>query len=116
MKHILFDLIDCPYDLLNEEEFVKDSLLNASITARSPYIKIETHKFEPQGVTGYALLVESHMSIHTWPEIGLAKCDIFCCGKKAKPKEAVEYLHRRFKSQELRKWVCDRSSKIITVL
>ena len=116
MKHILFDLIDCPYDFLNDEEFVKDSLLNASITARSPYIKIETHKFEPQGVTGYALLVESHMSIHTWPELGLAKCDIFCCGKKAKPKDAVEYLHRRFKSKEVRRWVCDRSKKIITVL
>ena len=109
MKHILFDLIDCPYDLLNDEDFVKDSLLNASITARSPYIKIETHKFEPQGVTGYALLVESHMSIHTWPELGLAKCDIFCCGEKARPREAVEYLHRRFESKELRKWVCDRS-------
>ena len=116
MKHILFDLIDCPYDLLNDEDFVKDSLLNASITARSPYIKIETHKFEPQGVTGYALLVESHMSIHTWPELGLAKCDKFCCGEKAKPKEAIEYLHRRFKSKEVRRWVCDRSNKIITVL
>ena len=68
MKHILFDLIDCPFDLLNEEEFIKDSLLNASIISKSKYLKIETHKFEPQGVTGYALLEESHISIHTWPE------------------------------------------------
>ncbi len=116
MRHILFDLIDCPFDLLNEEEFIKDSLINASVIARSPYLKVETHKFDPQGVTGYALLEESHMSIHTWPEKGIAKCDIFCCGEKALPKKAVEYLHRRFKSQEVRRWVCDRSSKIITVL
>ena len=109
MKHILFDLIDCPFDLLNEEEFIQDSLVNAAIVAKSPYLKVETHKFEPQGVTGYALLAESHISIHTWPEIGLAKCDIFCCGETAQPKEAVEYLHRRFKSQEVRRWVCDRS-------
>ena len=53
MKHILFDLIECPFNLLNEEEFIRDSLLNASIIARSPYIKVETHKFDPQGVTGY---------------------------------------------------------------
>ena len=116
MKHILFDLIDCPYELLNEEEFIKDSLVNASIVAKSKYIKVETHKFNPQGVTGYALLEESHMSIHTWPEKNLAKCDIFCCGDDAKPKEAVEYLHRRFKSKEVRKWICERSNKIITVL
>ena len=116
MKHILFDLIDCPYDLLNEEEFIKDSLINASIVAKSPYLKVETHKFEPQGVTGYALLAESHISIHTWPENRLAKCDIFCCNNEAHPREAVQYLHDRFKSQEVRRWVCDRSSKILKVL
>ena len=43
-------------------------------------LKIETHKFEPQGVTGFALLAESHLSIHTWPEKGVAVCDIFTCG------------------------------------
>ena len=116
MKHILFDLIDCPYDLLNEEEFIQDSLINASIVAKSKYLKVETHKFEPQGVTGYALLAESHISIHTWPESRLAKCDIFCCNNEAHPREAVQYLHGRFKSKEVRRWVCDRSSKILTVL
>ena len=116
MKHILFDLLDCPFDLLNEEDFIKDSLINASIVAKSPYLKVETHKFEPQGVTGYALLAESHISIHTWPESRLAKCDIFCCNNEAHPREAVQYLHDRFKSQEVRRWVCDRSSKILKVL
>ena len=116
MKHILFDLLDCPFDLLNEEEFIKDSLVNAAIVAKSPYLKVETHKFEPHGVTGFALLAESHISIHTWPESRLAKCDIFCCNDEAHPREAVQYLHDRFKSQEVRRWVCDRSSKILKVL
>ena len=116
MKHILFDLLDCPFDLLNEEEFINESLINASIVAKSPYLKVETHKFEPHGVTGYALLAESHISIHTWPENRLAKCDIFCCNNEAHPREAVQYLHDRFKSQEVRRWVCDRSSKILKVL
>ena len=109
MKHILFDLLECPFDLLNEEEFIKDSLLNASIIAKSPYIKVETYKFDPHGVTGYILLKDSHISIHTWPELGIAKCDIFCCNPNSKPKGAVEYLHRRFKSQEVKRWTCDRS-------
>ena len=111
MKHILFDLIDCPYELLNEEEFIKDSLVNASIVAKSKYIKVETHKFNPQGVTGYALLEESHMSIHTWPEKGVAKCDIFTCSDKNDPIAAIEYLTEKFETIHLYKWSCDRSEK-----
>ena len=109
MKHILFDLIDCPFDLLNEEEFIKDSLLNASVVAKSPYIKIQTHKFEPQGVTGYALLEESHMSIHTWPEKGIAKCDIFTCNADNDPMAAIEYFKKRFNTIHVKRWTCDRS-------
>ena len=65
MRHILFDLIDCPFDLLDEEEFIKESLVHAAIVAKSPYLKVETHKFEPQGVTGYlywkiVILVYTH--------------------------------------------------------
>ena len=101
MKHILFDLIDCPYDLLNEEEFIQDSLINASIVAKSKYLKVETHKFEPQGITGYALLADSHISIHTWPETGVAKCDIFTCGDKCLPEKAVEYMKEAFKATEV---------------
>tara|TARA_B100001115_G_scaffold87377_1_gene64431 strand:+ start:153 stop:506 length:354 start_codon:yes stop_codon:yes gene_type:complete len=117
MKHILFDLKGCLFDnLLDEEEFIHDSLINASVVAKSPYLKIETYKFEPQGVTGFALLKDSHISIHTWPEHSLAKCDIFCCGCDSKPLSAVQYLKERFHATEVVKWACDRSSGIDMVL
>ena len=98
MKHILFDLIDCPSDLLDDERFVRNSLFHASILSNSEIIKIDFHKFHPQGVTGYALLADSHLSIHTWPEKGVAKCDIFTCGAKSTPEKAVEYLVEAFKA------------------
>ena len=109
MKHILFDLLDCPFDLLNEEEFIKDSLINASIASKSPYLKVETHKFEPHGVTGYALLAESHISIHTWPEDDVARCDLFSCNPKTDYKSVIQYMQTRFHSMEVKKWGCDRS-------
>ena len=109
MKHILFDLLDCPFDLLNEEEFIKDSLINASIVAKSPYLKVETHKFEPQGVTGYALLAESHISIHTWPEDNLARCDLFSCNPDTDYKAVINYMQGRFNSAEVKRWSCNRS-------
>ena len=80
MKHILFDLEGCSEDLLDDARHVRNSLFHASIASNSEILKIDFHKFYPQGVTGYALLADSHLSIHTWPEKGVAKCDIFTCG------------------------------------
>ena len=109
MKHILFDLKKCPFDLLDDESFIQDTLTEASKIAKCQILKVETHKFEPQGVTGYALLAESHISIHTWPEKGIAKCDIFTCNSNNDPLAAIEYMKERFKTIHLKKWSCDRS-------
>ena len=95
MKHILFDLKECsPTSLLDDEEYIKETLIEASKIAKIELLKVETHKFEPQGVTGFALLAESHLSIHTWPEKGVAYCDIFTCGEQCQPESAVEYLSK----------------------
>ena len=98
MKHLLFDLIDCPPDLLDDEDFVRLSAWNASKESKSELINISCHKFKPQGVTALAMLAESHLSIHTWPEKGVAKCDIFTCGANSTPKKAVEYLVEAFQA------------------
>ena len=109
MKHILFDLNKCKFDLLNDETFVKDSLVEAAKASKCEIIKVEIHKFEPQGVTGYALLAESHISIHTWPERGIAKCDSFSCNSDSDPMLAIEYLKERFQTIHVKRWTCDRS-------
>ena len=109
MKHILFDLSKCSSKLLDDETFIKNSLVEASKVAGCELLKVETHKFEPQGVTGYALLAESHISIHTWPEKGIAKCDIFTCNSNNDPLAAIEYMKERFETIHLKKWTCDRS-------
>jgi len=92
MKHILFELEGCPYPTLNDEEHIKFGLFHAAEASHSKVIKVETQKFVPYGITGFALLAESHLSIHTWPEKGVAYCDIFTCGEQCQPESAVEYL------------------------
>ena len=99
MKHILFDLIDCPSDLLDNEQHVRMSLYNAVTESKSKLIHMQVHKFEPQGITGFALLAESHISIHTWPENGVAKCDIFTCSPECDPEKAVEYLSNQLQAK-----------------
>ena len=96
MKHILFDLIGCAPDLLDSERHVRVCLWNAGKICNSQVLEVGSHKFEPQGVTGYAMLADSHISIHTWPEKGIiAKCDIFTCGDKSLPELAVQFLSER---------------------
>ena len=109
MKHVLFDFEKCSSDILDNELYIKFSLEGAAEIAGCKILKVETHKFEPQGVTGYALLAESHMSIHTWPEKGIAKCDIFTCSSDNDPLAAIEYLKKRFQTIHVNRWTCDRS-------
>ena len=108
MKHILFDLKGCPFDLLDSETHVKVSLFNAAKKANSKVLDLGSHKFEPQGVSGYALLADSHISMHTWPEKGVAKCDIFTCSDKAKPEKAVEYLGEALEAEQIDSDTFDR--------
>ncbi|MDE4096380.1 adenosylmethionine decarboxylase [Phaeobacter gallaeciensis] len=58
-------------------------------------LHIHTHKFSPQGVSGVAVLAESHISVHTWPEIGYGAFDVFMCGD-AEPWRAVGVLKEAF--------------------
>ena len=64
----------------------------AAEAARARVLAGHFHVFGGEGgVTGVLLLAESHLSIHTWPEIGLAAVDAFMCGR-ARAEVAVESL------------------------
>ncbi|MGY6632291.1 MAG: adenosylmethionine decarboxylase [Alkalilacustris sp.] len=64
-------------------------------------LHIHTHKFSPQGVSGVAVLAESHISVHTWPEIGYGAFDVFMCGD-ANPWAAVDVLKQAFATSDVR--------------
>ena len=66
MRHILFTLRGCPFGLLDDEAHIRNVLANAATLSESTLLGIQSHKFQPQGVTAVALLAESHISIHTY--------------------------------------------------
>ena len=110
MKHVLFDLKECLITSpLNDEEYVKDTLIEAAKIGKLEVLKVDIHKFEPHGVTGYALLAESHIRIHTCPEDNVARCDLFSCNSSTDYKSVIQYMQTRFHSMEVKKWGCDRS-------
>ena len=109
MKHILFDLLESPSELLDDEDYIRFSLYNATKISNSKLINLTVHKFKPQGITGLAMLADSHISIHTWPEDNVARCDLFSCNSNTDYKSVIQYMQNRFHSIEVKRWGCDRS-------
>ncbi len=69
---------------------IETALVAAAAAARVTVLDVRLHHFgEGNGVTGVVLLAESHISIHTWPEHGLAAVDIFVCGPNASAEAAL---------------------------
>jgi len=91
-KHCILELYDCDPSKLDDETFLIHTITTAAQRAGATLLNLITHRFEPQGVTGLALLAESHISIHTWPENGYAAVDVFTCGNHTMPEKACEVL------------------------
>jgi len=99
-KHFLLELYKCDREKLNDESFLRCILNRAAKLANATVLNLISNKFEPQGVTAIALLAESHISIHTWPESNYAAVDIFTCGQNMLPEIASQYLIQVFKAEE----------------
>jgi len=91
-KHCILELYGCDSARLDDEAFLRDTITAAAKRAGATLLNLITHRFEPQGVTGLALLAESHISIHTWPESGYAAVDVLTCGDHTMPEKACPVL------------------------
>jgi len=93
-RHLILDFWDCQH--LDNIAFIEKTLRDAIKSAGATLLHIHLHHFTPNGgVSGVAVLAESHISIHTWPERGYAALDIFMCGE-THPEKAVDVLKAAF--------------------
>ena len=99
-KHFLLELYRCDCEKLNDESFLRCTLNRAAKLANATVLNLISNKFEPQGVTAIALLAESHISIHTWPESNYSAVDIFTCGRNMMPELASQYLIESLMAKE----------------
>jgi S-adenosylmethionine decarboxylase len=97
--HLIIEVVDGSG--LDDEARIEQAFRDCVETCGATLLHIHTHKFTPQGVSGVAVLAESHISVHTWPEIGYGAFDVFMCGD-ADPWRAVEVLRRAFDAGEIR--------------
>ncbi len=99
-RHLILEMWDCSRETVNNIEGIKEILANAAKVINATVIDIICHHFSPYGVTGVAILAESHISIHTWPEYQYVAADIFLCGNAISPQVAASYLIQVFHAKE----------------
>jgi len=96
--HLIVDLYEAEH--LDDIDHIEATLRRCVQAARATLLHIHLHHFQPNGVSGVAVLAESHISIHTWPEAGYAALDVFMCGS-ANPDACVPVLREAFSAKRV---------------
>lgn len=97
--HLIIDLYEA--ERLSDIDHIDKTLRACVAAAGATLLHIHLHHFEPNnGVSGVAVLAESHISIHSWPEHRYAALDVFMCGD-ADPAACVPLLREAFKVKRI---------------
>lgn len=92
--HLILDFWEA--SRLDDLALMEQAMRDAVQVAGATLLHIHLHHFTPNGgISGVAVLAESHISVHTWPERGFAAFDIFMCGD-AQPELAIPVLRDAF--------------------
>mmetsp|Transcript_4839 Transcript_4839/g.11821 ORF Transcript_4839/g.11821 Transcript_4839/m.11821 type:complete len:232 (+) Transcript_4839:78-773(+) len=95
--HVILELGDTPFDILNSTTLIRTAMLEAASAGSLTVIGEQFHSFPVMGLSGILVISESHLSMHTWPEHGYAAVDLFTCGPRAEaflpcgPMERMRY-------------------------
>lgn len=99
-KHIIMDAWECN-DRLNSIEEIEAALREAVARSRATLVELVVHPFSPHGASGVAVIAESHIAVHTWPEERYFSLDVYTCGEKTVPEAAVEVFKERFQPKRV---------------
>ena len=97
--HLIIEVVGGKY--LDSIERIERAFRRCVSECGATLLHIHLHKFSPQGVSGVAVLAESHISVHTWPEAEYGAFDVFMCGD-AQPELAIAVLREEFEAREVR--------------
>jgi len=99
-KHMTVEYYDCDHNILADAKQVEEIFIRAAKESGATVIGSDFHYFEPQGVSGFVVIAESHFSVHAWPEHDYAAVDIFTCGESIDFQIAVNALKKYLKADE----------------
>ena len=114
--HVTIDASECNKQKLASVTLVYDILNNVpdiiGMTKMTlPYVVKWMDKFSEgtEGVSGFVMIAESHISVHTFPDQDFVFMDIFSC-KEFDAEKAIRYLTRAFEAAKYEKHIVKRGS------
>lgn len=101
-RHLILELTGCDRLLLSDVDFLEDLLTKAAVASGATIVGTYSERFDDgQGVSAIIVLKESHISIHTWPELGYAALDIYTCGENIDPWKAYDLIISRLEPENV---------------
>ncbi|NTW03294.1 MAG: adenosylmethionine decarboxylase [Oscillochloris sp.] len=110
-RHLLLTLTGCPAQLLDDLTGLENLVRRAAAATGATVLEVMSHQFAPQGVTALALLAESHASLHTYPERGLAFWDCFTCGMSCDPARSIAVLSQALQATSVQQQEIQRQAE-----
>ncbi len=100
-KHVFGSLYGIPPEVADDEDYVRQAVLDAVRAANATLIEIKSWKVggHKGGVSVIALVNESHIAVHTWTEYRYATVDAYTCGDHTRPERAFQLLVERLRPQ-----------------
>ena len=90
-QHVLAEFFECDPNILNNSQKVESLMIDAALECGATIVQKCFHMFSPHGVSGVVIISESHLAIHTWPELGYAAVDLFTCGDKCEKSRSFAF-------------------------
>lgn len=111
-RHVYGNLYGVKKELLWDKELLEETVRKAAEIANMHLLEMKTWIVEGfhGGISVIALVLESHISLHTWPDYGYATVDVYTCGEKGDPWKAFNYIVSRLKPKFYKVHYADRSS------
>ncbi len=93
-KHVFGDLYGIDEKIGYDEKLLRDAVVKAAEIANMTLYDVKSWRFggKKGGVSVIALVLESHIAVHTWPKYRYATIDVYTCGAQSDPVKAFEYL------------------------
>lgn len=113
--HIIADFSGCQPGTLETCSAGESVLTEAVRESGLSCIQIKSHQFDPTGYTAAALLAESHITLHTWPEFLAVQIDIFTCGDHEKARKAYGVLKQFFVPHHVAEHILHRDLQHISL-
>lgn len=106
-RHLIADFSGAQYQTNIEK--IEHALKFAAVAAGAVVLDVVVHRFaDSDGITGVAVLAESHISVHTWPEHDYIAFDIFMCGE-SNPQDALVWLEEFFTPEKVTSQLIERA-------